>query len=292
MINKDSVVERYGFDCYLCGTPIDMSASRAVGDEDWYFGLHIDHVIPKKLGGTDDIENLRPVHGVCNLKKSEAPLIEHLKKYYPERLAKEILAESAKESLPPRPPQKVGYIRTNSVHLSSSTQTESLEGAGVERIFSDVYYGSNHDFPGLDSLLNEVRDGDTVVVESLDRFATSLKKLFDTLKILTRKNVNVELIKEGVNTSDPEGKVYIKAIVSLVDFTTNAMSERTKTGLSSARARGRNGGRPSKLTEEQQDRIVELYKAKKLTVREIAEMFDISSPTVYRTLENRAPENK
>ena len=76
----------YGTDCYLCGDPIDFAAPRQVGDPGWEKSLHIDHVIPKKFGGPDDIENLRPAHGLCNVRKSNIGLKDYLSAYHPERL--------------------------------------------------------------------------------------------------------------------------------------------------------------------------------------------------------------
>jgi 5-methylcytosine-specific restriction endonuclease McrA len=66
---KDEVLERYGTDCHICGTPIDLKAPRGSGKKGWERGLHLDHLIPISKGGPDTIENIRPAHGVCNLSK-------------------------------------------------------------------------------------------------------------------------------------------------------------------------------------------------------------------------------
>lgn len=63
------VLDKYGTDCYLCGKPIDLNANRHPGDPGWENGLHIEHVIPISKGGHDTIDNVRPSHGQCNLKK-------------------------------------------------------------------------------------------------------------------------------------------------------------------------------------------------------------------------------
>jgi 5-methylcytosine-specific restriction endonuclease McrA len=64
------VLETYGIDCHLCNRPVDMSAPRRVGSPGWETALHIDHVIPISKGGQDSLANVRPSHGICNLKKS------------------------------------------------------------------------------------------------------------------------------------------------------------------------------------------------------------------------------
>lgn len=63
------VLALYGTDCHICGEPIDLTAARHAGDEGWQRGLHLDHLVPLSRGGTDMIENIRPAHGLCNMKK-------------------------------------------------------------------------------------------------------------------------------------------------------------------------------------------------------------------------------
>lgn len=63
------VIKRYGSDCHICGLAIDLKANRKVGRKGWENGLHLDHVIPISKGGPDTIENVRPAHGVCNIRK-------------------------------------------------------------------------------------------------------------------------------------------------------------------------------------------------------------------------------
>ena len=68
---EEQVLEKWGTDCYLCGEPIDMDAPRRVGKPGWERGLHMEHVIDIADGGRDDLENVKPSHGLCNLKKSK-----------------------------------------------------------------------------------------------------------------------------------------------------------------------------------------------------------------------------
>jgi 5-methylcytosine-specific restriction endonuclease McrA len=63
------VLVKYGKDCHICKTPIDLKAPRRVGVDNWFLGLHIDHLIPIAKGGADTLENVRPAHALCNLKK-------------------------------------------------------------------------------------------------------------------------------------------------------------------------------------------------------------------------------
>lgn len=72
---ESKVLELYGTDCYLCNTPIDMSASRRCGDPGWEKGLHIEHVIDIALGGPDTLDNVRPSHAICNLTKKPREMV-------------------------------------------------------------------------------------------------------------------------------------------------------------------------------------------------------------------------
>ena len=66
---KEEVLEKYGSNCHICRTPIDLKAPRKVGKKGWEHGLHLDHLIPISKGGPDTIDNVRPAHGMCNLSK-------------------------------------------------------------------------------------------------------------------------------------------------------------------------------------------------------------------------------
>lgn len=72
---EKQVLEKYGADCYLCNTPIDMSAPRLVGKPGWEKGLHIEHVVDLALGGPDTLANVRPSHGICNLTKKPREMV-------------------------------------------------------------------------------------------------------------------------------------------------------------------------------------------------------------------------
>ena len=72
---EKQVLEKYGTDCYLCGLEIDMKAPRLVGKTGWENGLHIEHVVDLALGGPDALDNVRPSHGICNLKKKPRGMV-------------------------------------------------------------------------------------------------------------------------------------------------------------------------------------------------------------------------
>ncbi len=102
---------------------------------------------------------------------------------------------------------------------------------------------------------------------------------------LEEKGVELEVIEQQINTKSAEGRFYFTMIAAVSELERAYLVARTKDGLASARARGRLGGRKPKLSEAQKKQVKKLYDARELTVREIAALFNITPPTVYRALE-------
>jgi DNA invertase Pin-like site-specific DNA recombinase len=287
-IRDADVVTWYGSICYLCDKAIDLSATRVVGETDWEYGLHIDHIVPKVLGGSNERENLRPTHAICNIKKNDLGLLEYFRREHPEKLRSLFLHETEEHTSAPRGPQKYGYIRVNSTIETSSKQSDLLSAAGVDRIFSDVYITRKSKvLPGLSALMSELKSGDILYVERLDRLSLSTKELVAMIVELKSRNVALKVVESDVDTTQDKHKNFYDIFLILSEAMANMRKESTNVGLAAARSRGKNGGRPSKLTEEQQEEVVRLYDEKKLTVGTIAKMFDIARPTVYRVIKNQ-----
>jgi DNA invertase Pin-like site-specific DNA recombinase len=96
--------------------------------------------------------------------------------------------------------------------------------------------------------------------------------------------VQLEVLEQNINTKTPEGKFFFTMIAAVAEMEKGLNAARTRDGIASARARGRFGGRPPKLSPTQKEQIRKLYNARELTVREIATLFRVTPPTVYRNL--------
>ena len=132
-------------------------------------------------------------------------------------------------------------------------QRDALLAAGVSErhLYSDTASGKKDDRPGLAACLQALREGDTLVVWKLDRLGRSLRHLVNVVHDLTSRGVGLRVLTgqgAAIDTTTPAGKLVFGIFASLAEFERDLISERTRAGLASARARGRKGGRRPKMT--------------------------------------------
>lgn len=184
----------------------------------------------------------------------------------------------------------IGYARISRHEQSFDLQDDALKAAGCERIYRDQMSGAKEQRKGLDEMLQQIRDGDLVVVWRLDRLGRSLKHLIGLVEQFEKLGVQFRSIQEGMDTSTPTGKMIFQVFGAVAEFERNLIRERTNAGLAAARSRGRIGGRPKGLSKkaEQTSRIAEsLWNEGKLLPLEICEQLSISKSTLYRYLKAR-----
>ena len=149
----------------------------------------------------------------------------------------------------------IGYMRVSKADGSQSTdlQRDALLAAGVDQaqLYEDQASGKREDRPGLTSCLKALRDGDTLMVWKLDRLGRNLRHLINTVHDLTARGVGLKVLAgqgAAIDTTSAAGKLVFGIFAALAEFERELISERTVAGLASARARGRKGGRPFKMT--------------------------------------------
>ena len=175
----------------------------------------------------------------------------------------------------------IGYARISTPEQSINLQEDALKAAGCEQIICDVGSGKHALREGLDQLNATLRPGDTLVVWRLDRLGRSLKHLIELVAELEGKGIGFKSLTESIDTTSPGGKLVFHIFAALAEFERNIIVERTKAGLDAARARGRTGGRPKKLSEQQRELAIELYRQQKYTGDEISQMVGCSRTTLY-----------
>ncbi|WP_436949327.1 recombinase family protein [Staphylococcus shinii] len=178
---------------------------------------------------------------------------------------------------------KVGYARVSTRDQSLNSQIDALEKYGCERIFSEKVSGRKQKRTELDKCLDYLRDGDTLVIYKLDRLGRTTKQLIELSQWLDNNNIDLQIIDMNISTNDAMGKMFFTMMSAFAELEANLLSERTKKGLESARARGRTGGRP-RLPDHKRREIKFLYDEQKLTGAEIAEQTGVSRTTVYRVI--------
>ncbi|MFB0924944.1 MAG: recombinase family protein [Vicingaceae bacterium] len=177
---------------------------------------------------------------------------------------------------------KIGYARVSTLTQNINLQTDALEKAGCTKIVSEQASGSVANRTELLNIKECLRDGDTLIVWRLDRLGRSLKDLIQWIDWLEQNNILFRSISEGIDTSTSTGKLFVHMFGALAEFEHNLIKERTKAGLEAARVRGREGGRPFKLSPEKRQLAVNLYKAQKHSLKQICELVGVSKPTLYK----------
>lgn len=187
----------------------------------------------------------------------------------------------------------IGYARVSTTDQNLDLQTDALKKAGCERIFQEKISGAKSDRPEFIKMMDQLREGDTVIVYKLDRLGRSLKHLIDTVAVLADRGVSFKSINDQIDTSTNHGKLIFHIFASLAEFERELTRERTMAGLASARARGRTGGRPKGLSEEAEQKAIicaTLYQEGKQSVNAIAKNQKISKATLYKYLRHRGIE--
>ena len=149
----------------------------------------------------------------------------------------------------------IGYMRVSKADGSQvfDLQRDALLGAGVDagHLYEDQASGKRDDRPGLDACLKALRGGDTLVAWKLDRLGRDLRHLVNLVHDLTGRGVGLKVLAgqgASLDTTTANGRLVFGIFAALAEFERELIVERTRAGLASARARGRNGGRPFKMT--------------------------------------------
>jgi DNA invertase Pin-like site-specific DNA recombinase len=179
---------------------------------------------------------------------------------------------------------RIGYARVSTDDQHLDLQLDALREAGCSRVFTEKASGALDDRPELARLLDHLRKGDTVVVWRLDRLGRSLRHLIEIVAEFDERGVAFQSLTEGINTTTPGGKLVFHLFGALAEFERALIQERTRAGLAAARARGRKGGRPRKLTEQKLAVARSMYEDGKHTLAEIADVLGVSRSTLHRGL--------
>jgi DNA invertase Pin-like site-specific DNA recombinase len=181
----------------------------------------------------------------------------------------------------------VGYARISTDEQTLDLQMDALHESGCERFFHDVASGTQSDRPGLKEATAFLRDGDTLVVWRLDRLGRSLRHLIEVAGDFEKRGIGFRSLTEAIDTTSPGGKLIFHVFGALAEFERDLIRQRTRAGLSAARARGRLGGHPRVAAFRDPQKLAlarRLYEERKTPVQTICEMFGVSSSTLYRYL--------
>ncbi|MFC4387949.1 recombinase family protein [Gracilibacillus marinus] len=183
----------------------------------------------------------------------------------------------------------VGYARISTQDQSLDLQKDALLQIGCKKVFTDVASGGKASRTGLEDALNFLRKEDTLVVWKLDRLGRSLKHLIDLVNDLNERGIHFKSLQESIDTSTSGGKLVFHVFGALAEFEREIIKERTKAGLSAAKARGRLGGRPKIMDEKKVAMAKKLREDPNHSIEDICQILGVSRATFYRYL--KAGEN-
>jgi DNA invertase Pin-like site-specific DNA recombinase len=178
---------------------------------------------------------------------------------------------------------KIGYIRVSTEHQETARQQEIMCSYQVDRIFSEKLSGANTDRPQLRAMLDYVREGDTLYIESISRLGRSTKDLLNIIDTLTDKGVTLIRHKENIDTDTPTGKFMLTVFAALSQLEREQLKQRQREGIEIAKAQGKYTGRKPLPTDW--TRFGQLYgewKSKNITGRDFMLRMDMSANTFYR----------
>lgn len=181
---------------------------------------------------------------------------------------------------------KFGYARVSTKEQSLDRQIDALNGYGVDRLYLDKVSGAKESRPELDRMLGALRDGDTVIVCSYDRLARSSKQLFDLADRFQQNGISLISIKEGLDTSTPQGRFFFTMCAAMAQFERELIKERQAEGIAAAKQRGCKFGRPA-TDAAKMDTAIKLYQAGGLSVADICERTGVSRAPLYREIKKR-----
>lgn len=187
---------------------------------------------------------------------------------------------------------KIGYARVSTGLQNLDLQEDSLTSEGCQKIFTDKVSGAKSKRPGLDNAIAFARKGDTIVVWRLDRLGRNMQDLITIVNQLNDRGVSFYSIQENItmDKSSSTGQLMFHLFAAFAEFERNLILERSAAGREAARARGRFGGRPEKLTKQDLDLLKTLVD-NETPIKTIAEKWNVSRTTIYRYLNKMEEDN-
>jgi DNA invertase Pin-like site-specific DNA recombinase len=193
---------------------------------------------------------------------------------------------------------RIGYARVSTREQNTAHQRDALTEAGCERVFIDKASGRLASRPQLDAALDYLRTGDQLVVTRLNRLGRSMRHLFELVDQLQERGIDLVVLQQGIDTSTPVGRFFFSVMAALAELDRELIVEGTKDGLAAAKARGRSGGRPPALTNDQVAAALQMRDQvdadgnRQYSVSRIAQVLGVSRATIYRAIDTADAQTK
>ena len=186
---------------------------------------------------------------------------------------------------------KIGYVRVSTKEQNTARQEELMKLLKVDRVYIDKMSGKDMERPFLQEMMNFVREGDSVVVESISRFARNTKDLLELTEQLSNKHVQFISQKENIDTNTPAGKFMLTIFGAVAELEREYIRQRQREDIEIAKQQKKYKGRPAKQLDTF-DEIYQQWKSGNITATFASEQLNVSRSTFYRKVTTYEVDNK
>lgn len=177
----------------------------------------------------------------------------------------------------------IGYVRVSTEGQNTARQEVLMKELGVEEIYIDKASGKNTDRPQLQEMLKYIRKGDTLIVESISRFARNTKDLLELVEQLKKKGVKFISKKENIDTDTITGQFMLTIFGAIAQLEREYIKDRQKEGIEIAKTKGIYKGRKAiEINQKEFENIYKIWKNEDITAKKAMEILKVKSNTFYR----------
>ena len=186
---------------------------------------------------------------------------------------------------------KIGYIRVSTQEQNSMRQEVLMESLGVDEVYIDRMSGKSTNRPELQKMMEYVRRGDTVIVESISRFARNTRDLLDLVEKLSEKGVEFVSKKEAIDTTTPTGKFMLTVFGAVAELEREYILQRQQEGIAIAKAEGKYKGRKP-IERPNFDAVVKQWQEGRISAAEAMKTLRMTKTTFYRKVKSPADHSR
>jgi len=179
---------------------------------------------------------------------------------------------------------RIAYIRVSAVDQNTDRQEIVLSELRIDKYFTEKISGKNAERPQLKKMLEYVREGDIVYIESISRLARSTRDLLSIVQQLQEKSVELVSLKENIDTTTPQGRFILTIFGALSELERENTLQRQKEGISAAKSKGKKFGRPQIEKPKEWDKVISIWQKGEITATEAMHKLNLNRGTFYRRI--------
>ena len=186
---------------------------------------------------------------------------------------------------------KIAYVRVSTIEQNTDRQEVALQQIGIDKYFTEKVSGKNANRPELKKMLEYIREGDSLYIESISRLARSTKDLLNIVAQLKQKGVELVSLKENIDTSTPQGKFMLTVFGALAELERENTLQRQREGIEVAKAQGKHLGRPKAEIPKGFEEVYLKWKGGKITAVEAMRLLGLTKTTFYKLIKQYEGKN-